>query len=69
MSSVKITYKEPEDRPIEKVEWGTGYRYTAEWCYNDLWITCGSSAVVHVGEEAVLEWARAILKMVEQRHG
>lgn len=72
MSSVKIIYKEPEDRPIERVEWRDhNYAYFDK---TDRFCICTDHGTYHavvsrVSKDEALEWARAVLKMVEQRHG
>lgn len=70
MTSVKIIYKEPDDRPIEKVEWWVREGHKGCTYLNsdgDLWVEQGADTVL-VHKQATVEWARAILKMVEQRH-
>lgn len=70
MSSVKIIYKEPEDRPIEKVEWEYADEQSSAWWTTDDFLHLHQdSDLITVRSEDALEWARAILKMVEQRHG
>jgi hypothetical protein len=67
MTDIKITYKEPTDRPIERVEGG----YT-ECTYarmnGDLFIHQQTDCIMIEAANA-LDWARAILKMVEQAQG
>lgn len=76
MSSVKITYKEPDNRPIKEVDWyfswdGGGVGAKAFFTKaGELAISRHDSPVaVFVAQDDALEWARAILKMAEQRHG
>lgn len=69
MSSVRITYKEPEDRPIQKVEWmWDGRKYTAFVEGRSLNISTDPGPEVRLCLSEAPEAIRAIFKMVEQRH-
>lgn len=71
MTSVKITYKEPEERPIEKVSWiRNGVHTWAKFEYGSLTLGRDDSSVrICINWEDAPEALRAILKMVEQHHG
>lgn len=70
MSSVKITYKAPEDLPIEKVEWmWDGRKCMAFVAGRALIIRPDYGPEVCLSLSEAPDAVRAILKMAEQRHG
>jgi len=70
MSNLKIIYKEPEDRPIKMVVWGSraGAKGYANLGVSQLQLSQGFGDI-YVPLRDAEAWAEAVLKMVRQRRG
>ncbi len=66
-SSVQIIYEDPVERPIKQVTWtyaGAPYLVMLGPETGTLYVDD-----IEVSADDALDWARAVLKMVGQRHG
>jgi 3-deoxy-D-manno-octulosonate 8-phosphate phosphatase KdsC-like HAD superfamily phosphatase len=69
MSTVKINYTETTDRPIKSVTWTHDYEDCEATIDEDGDIRVFGSVATYVKAADALEWARAVLAMVEQAQG